>query len=105
MLTDIVSLVRYALHQDDELVPFREQVEARFTAWLAAQETQGTTFTPEQMQWLTWMKENIAAEMDIAPDSFEYTPFVEHGGLGKAHQVFGERLSPLMEELTEVLAA
>jgi type I restriction enzyme R subunit len=105
MLTDIVSLVRYALHQDDELVPFRDQVEARFAAWLIAQEQQGTTFTPEQRQWLTWIKENIAAEMSIASDSFEYTPFVEHGGLGKAHQVFGERLTPLMDELTQVLAA
>src|SRR5204863_415245 len=81
----IVSLVRYALQQDDHLVPCHDQVEARFTAWLAAQKQQGTTFTLEQTQWLTWMKENIAAEMAIAPDSFDYTPFVEHGGLGKAH--------------------
>jgi len=51
------------------------------------------------------MKENIASEMRIAPDSFDYTPFVEHGGLGRAYQMFGERLSPLMDELTGVLAA
>jgi len=105
MLTDIVSLVRYALHQDDELVPFRDQVEARFAAWLTTQEQQGTTFTPEQRQWLTWMKESIAAEMGIEPESFDYTPFVEHGGIGKAVQVFGDRLTPLMAELTEALAA
>ena len=37
MLTDIVSLVRYALQQEGELVPFRDQVEERFAAWLAAQ--------------------------------------------------------------------
>jgi len=30
---------------------------------------------------------------------------VEHGGIGKAVQVFGDRLSPLLEELSEVLAA
>ena len=30
MLTDIVSLVRYALDTDDELVPFHDQVEQRF---------------------------------------------------------------------------
>ena len=30
LLTDIVSLVRFALHQDDELVPFAEQVRERF---------------------------------------------------------------------------
>ena len=105
MLTDIVSLVRYTLQQDNELVPFGDQVEQRFAAWLSAQEQRGVTFTVEQKQWLTWMKENIAGELGIAPESFEYTPFVEHGGIGKAVQVFGDRLSPLLDELTEVLAA
>jgi type I restriction enzyme R subunit len=105
MLTDIVSLVRYTLHQDDELVPFRDQVEQRFAAWLTVQEQKGVSFTVEQLQWLTWMKENIATELGIAPESFEYTPFVEHGGIGKAAQVFGDRLPPLMNELSEVLAA
>jgi len=105
MLTDIVSLVRYTLHQDDELVPFRDQVEQRFAAWLSTQEQKGVSFTLEQMQWLTWMKENIAGEMGIVPESFEYTPFTEHGGIGKAVQVFGDRLTPLLDELSEVLAA
>jgi type I restriction enzyme R subunit len=105
MLTDIVSLVRYALQQDEELVPFRDQVEERFAAWLAAQEQKGVSFTVDQLKWLGWMKENIAAELGIEPESFEYTPFAEHGGIGKAAQVFGDRLAPLMNELTEVLAA
>jgi type I restriction enzyme, R subunit len=105
MLTDIVSLVRYTLEQDQELVPFRDQVEARFAAWLATQKQQGVSFTSDQLQWLTWMTENIASELAIGPESFEYTPFVEHGGIGKATQVFGEQLIPLMVELTEVLAA
>ena len=105
MLTDIVALVRYTLHQDEELVPFRDQVETRFAAWLEVQKQSGATFTADQLQWLTWMKENIASEMGIAPESFDYTPFVEHGGIGKAIQVFGDRLTPLMNELTEVLAA
>ncbi len=105
MLTDIVSLVRYALNQDDELVPFRSHVEERFAAWLTAQQQKGVTFTVEQLQWLTWMKENIAGELGIAPESFEYTPFVEHGGIGKAVQVFGDRLTPLVDELSEALAA
>ena len=105
MLTDIVSLVRFTLHQDDELVPFRDQVEERFAAWLTAQEQGGTAFTVEQLQWLTWMKENIAAEAGITPESFDYTPFAEHGGIGRAVQVFGDDLTPLMTELAEVLAA
>jgi type I restriction enzyme R subunit len=105
MLTDIVSLVRYALHQDDELVPFRDQVEERFAAWLAAQKQKGVSFTVEQLRWLTWIKENVAAELGITPESLEYTPFSEHGGIGKAAQVFGNGLTSLLNELTEVLAA
>jgi hypothetical protein len=30
---------------------------------------------------------------------------VQHGGIGKAYELFGEELSPLLDELTEVLAA
>jgi type I restriction enzyme R subunit len=59
----------------------------------------------EQRQWLTWMKDNIASELGITPDSFDYTPFAEHGGIGRAAQVFGDNLTPLMTELTQVLAA
>jgi type I restriction enzyme, R subunit len=105
MLTDIVALVRYTLHQDDELIPFRDQVEERFAAWLSAQQQRGAEFTVEQLQWLTWMKDNIAGELGITAESFDYLPFAEHGGIGKAVQVFGNQLMPLMEELTEVLAA
>jgi type I restriction enzyme R subunit len=105
MLTDLVSVVRYTLHQDDELVPFRDQVEERFAAWLTLQESEGVTFSPEQLQWLAWMKDAVASDLGLTSDSFDYTPFTEHGGIGKAVQVFGDQLTPLMDELTEVLAA
>lgn len=105
MLTDIVSLVRYTLHQDDELIPFRDQVEERFAAWLAVQEQREVSFSVEQLQWLTWMKENIAGELGITRDSFDYAPFYEHGGIGKAVQIFGDRLVPLLSELSETLVA
>ena len=38
-------------------------------------------------------------------DDFDYAPFVEKGGLGKARQVFGNELSGLLAELNEALAA
>ena len=105
MLTDIVVLVRFALEQDNELVPFHDQVEQRFQGWLLSQKQNGVGFTDEQLQWLTWMKENIAAEMGISTESFELPPLREHGGIGKAVEVFGDQLMPLADELTEVLAA
>ncbi len=40
VLTDIVSLVRFAIHQQDELHPFEDDVNARFARWMAQQEGQ-----------------------------------------------------------------
>jgi len=105
LLTDIVSLVRFALHQDGELRPFQEQVQERFAAWLAQQETNGRTFTLEQGQWLELIRDHIASSLAIETEDFEYVPFAQHGGLGKAYQVFGQELSPLMNELNEALVA
>jgi type I restriction enzyme R subunit len=105
MLTDIVSLVRFTLQQEDELVPFRDQVDQRFSAWLSAQNAKGVSFTPEQLQWLTWMKDAIASDLGLSSESFEYTPFTEHGGIGKAAEVFGDELNPLIQDLSQELAA
>jgi type I restriction enzyme R subunit len=45
LLTDLVSLVRFAMQQDNELVPYPERVQANFKAWLA-QHQQPTTRSP-----------------------------------------------------------
>ena len=105
MLTDIVSLVEFALDQDDELVPFHEKVDERFGAWLQMQIQAGAVFTDEQARWLGWMKDHIAGAMAIDASAFELPPFMEHGGIGKAYAVFGDRLQPLMDELSGALAA
>ncbi|HWI04536.1 MAG TPA: DEAD/DEAH box helicase family protein, partial [Acidimicrobiales bacterium] len=49
VLTNIVSLVRFTLGEDDELAPFPEQVDERFDAWLLHQQNAGRTFTAEQL--------------------------------------------------------
>ena len=105
VLTDIVSLVRFALEQEDELVPYPELVGERFRAWLLAQENASRSFTPEQRAWLERIRDHVAASLSISTEDFEYVPFVEHGGLGKAFELFGDALVPLLEELNAALAA
>ena len=100
-----MSLVRFALHQDDELVPFPDKVRARFANWMAQQANSGRKFTPEQMRWLEMMRDHVATSVEITLDDFDYTPFAQQGGLGKAAQVFGKELRPLLDELNEALAA
>ena len=103
VLTDLVSLVRVALHHEDELVPYPDLVHERFRAWLLAQENAGRVFTPEQLVWLERIAEHVAASLGISADDFSYVPFVGMGGLGKAGEVFGDDLGPLLDELNEVL--
>ncbi len=105
ILTDLVSLVRFAIHQDNELIPFPERVNANFKVWLAGQESRGRPFTAEQRRWLEMIRDHIAANLGIAPDDFEYAPFSQHGGLGKVHQLFGDKLNAMIDELNETLAA
>ena len=105
MLTDLVSLVRFALEQDTILAPFADTVNNRFESWLGRQEAAGQTFTAEQRQWLEMIRDQVATSLTIEKDDFENNPFNQHGGLGKAYALFGERLYPLLEELNGVLAA
>ncbi len=104
ILTDLVSLVRFATHQDNELVPFPELVNANFKSWLAQQE-KVRKFTDEQRHWLEMIRDHVAANLVVEPDDFEYVPFAQNGGLGKASQLFGVELPHLLESLNRELAA
>jgi type I restriction enzyme R subunit len=105
LLTDIVALVRFALGQDEQLVPFKDQVEERFQNWLAQQANQGRQFTEEQLEWLRLIQDHIASSLQIDMEDFDYVPFDQRGGRGKVYQLFGNELGPLLDELNEVLAA
>jgi len=105
LLTDIVSLVRFALHRDNELVPHVERVKERFTNWLAQQANTGRKFSGEQVAWLQMIRDHVAASWEIEIDDFDNVPFVQEGGLGRAMQVFGKELVGLLREINEAVAA
>lgn len=105
ILTDLVSLVRYAMHQENELVPYPERVAANFRAWMAQQQVAGKGFNDEQRWWLEQMAEHIASNLGIEADDFGYAPFDQRGGLGRVHQLFGTELPGVLSSLNEGLAA
>jgi len=105
LLTDVVSLVRFALHQENELVPHAQRVQQRFENWIAQQANKGRVFTAEQRQWLEMMRDHIGTSLEIEVDDFDLTPFTSEGGLAKATKVFGKDLGVIVRELNEVLAA
>ncbi|MDP1650155.1 MAG: type I restriction-modification enzyme R subunit C-terminal domain-containing protein [Rubrivivax sp.] len=117
ILTDLVSLVRFAMQQDNELVPYPERVAANFKAWLAQQtspplpggERAGvrgeSRFNAEQVRWLEMIRDHIAASLGIEIDDFDLPPFSQQGGRGKVHQLFGAELPTALASLTASLAA
>ena len=98
-LADIVSVVRYAIGSVDELAPFADGVQERFRGWLAMQETVGRSFTGEQSRWLEAIRDHIAGSVSMEMGDFQYAPFNQQGGLGKAYELFGDELGGLLEEL------
>jgi len=105
-LTDLVSLLRFALELDGELKPFADEVDKRFQAWIFRHNAQrGTAFTPEQTEWLRLMKDHIASSCSISRDDFDYAELADKGGLQKAWGLFGKELDTLMNEMNVELVA
>ena len=103
--TDLVSLVRFALGEVDELVAYPDLVNERFEIWLNQQQSAGTNFADDQLSYLRLIKDRIASSLSIAPADLQNPPFSAHGGLGRARQLFGPDLNLLLTDLTEALAA
>jgi len=104
-LVDMIALIRHAIDPQVSIVPFAESVDERFQVWLAEQNEAGRDFTPEQLRWLESIRDHIATSLRIEPDDFYDAPFAQLGGLGKAHELFGEELASILDELNVRLAA
>ncbi len=104
-LTDLVSLLRYTVGADDELIPYAARVQERYAAWLAQQEQAGTTFSPIERWWLDRMVEVIAASAGITAEDLDRSPFTEKGGIDGALRDLGGQAGDLLDELNAELTA
>jgi type I restriction enzyme R subunit len=105
LLTNIISLIRFATGESNVLEPFPETVDHRFESWIEEQDGAGISFTPEQKEWLLMIKNHIASSVSIEKDDFENVPFNQKGGMVKAYQLFGQELDSILTQLNEALAA
>jgi type I restriction enzyme, R subunit len=104
-LVDVIALVRHAVEPDVPIVPFTQTVGERFRQWLADRQAAGSEFSTDQMKWLEAIRDHVASSLSIDADDFEYAPFSQLGGLGRAHELFGEQLPEILEDLNMRLAA
>ena len=103
-LVDVVALVRHALDPSTPLAPMGVTVEERYQEWLGEKAKAGITFTVDQKKWLDAIKDHIASSLAIEQDDLEEVPFNTIGGLGRAYELFGDGLAPILDELNMRLA-
>ena len=104
-LTDLVSLLRFTVGVDSELVPYADVVRERYAAWLTQQEQSGTRFTVDQRWWLDRMVEVIAVSAGISADDLDEAPFTERGGVDGALRDLGDMAADYVEQLNQELTA
>jgi type I restriction enzyme R subunit len=100
-LVDIISMVKHAAREEEPLLTAPERVERAF-----AKITAGRQFTAEQQKWLDRIRAHLVVSMSIDQEDFENVPvLLDAGGWSKANRIFDGKLSPLLKELNEAIAA
>ncbi len=103
--TDLISLIRYTLEHQPELVPYAIGVEERYANWLAQQTQAGTTFTDDQLWWLERIKDAIIQANGLTVDDLDRAPFTERGGIDGAGAALGPAAEELIDDLNQTLVA
>lgn len=104
-LVDVIALVRHAIDPNTPLAPVGVTVEERYLQWMTEKLAAGVLFTADQRKWLDAIKDHIASSLNIEQDDLEDVPFNTIGGLGRAYELFGDKLTGILDELNTRLAA
>jgi type I restriction enzyme R subunit len=104
-LTDLVALIRFELGVDTELRPYAETVRKNFQEWVFRKQAGNVKFTEAQMAWLRQLRDFIVESIHLERDDLELGTLGQQGGLARMHQLFGEGMDGIIDELNEVLAA
>jgi len=104
-LADLVSLLRFTLGTDAELIPYADVVRTRYDGWLLQQAQAGATYTDAQRWWLDRMADVIASSAGLTDGDLDAAPFTERGGIDGIIRDLGGDASRLITELNEELTA
>jgi type I restriction enzyme R subunit len=103
-LTALVALIRRACGLDRKLTPFSDTVRRNYRDWILRANA-GQPFTAQQAAWLELIRDHVIDSLRMEKSDLDYAPFDARGGLGRMHELFGERMDALIEELNKELTA
>ncbi|WP_329562103.1 type I restriction endonuclease subunit R [Kitasatospora sp. NBC_01266] len=105
-VTDLITLIRYELGLDEELMAYGSLVEHRLADWLARQEQAGMVLSDRQLWWIDHIKDIVVTSAGFTADDLERVPFTQRGGIEGFLGTFGDDRAPeLIDELNRELSA
>ncbi len=105
-LTALVALIRRVCGIDGQLKTFGATVRKNFQDWIMRYHAGGSDkFNDQQMAWLHAIRDHIASSFHLEQDDLDMAPFDAQGGLGRMYQLFGDKMSWVMEDLNRELVA
>jgi type I restriction enzyme, R subunit len=103
-LTALVALIRRACGLDAALTPFDATVRRNYRDWILKKNA-GQPFNESQTAFLQLIRDHIMTSLRFERDDLDFAPFDAQGGLGKMHQLFGDSMDGLIEEINGELVA
>ncbi|MCX2683390.1 hypothetical protein OQH60_05930 [Campylobacter sp. MIT 21-1685] len=103
-LTNLISLVRYALKFDDTLQDFANVANSHYNLWRGRCIQKGINFSAEQEEFLNLIKEHIIANGFVEVKDIQEI-CADLGGIYRAKEIFKDSLSKLVEELSLALVS
>ncbi len=103
-LTALVALIRRVCGIDETLTPFGDTVRRNFQEWVLQRHAGNTEkFNEEQMHWLQLIRDHVSTSLHFERDDLDYAPFDSKGGLARMHDLFGDEMDELIDELNGAL--
>jgi len=101
-LVDIISMLKHAAAGASPLLTAEERVNLAILSI-----STDRVLTPEQAQWLNYIRQHLVQNLSIERDDFENVAVLaDRGGWGRANRVFDGQLPNLLAELNrEIVAA
>ena len=88
------------------LQPLPSIVAGKFNLWLGREKNAGRDYSPEQVTWLTTIRDHLAQNGGLKRKELQDVPtFFDKGGLLKAQALFGPRLDEVLGDLSDALVA
>ena len=100
-LVDIISIIKHAVKEDEELLTSEERVTRAINKL-----KEEIDFSPEQEKWLELIKNHLIENLTIDKDDFELLPvFTRKGGISVAKRIFNGIFDTIISRLNELIAA